>query len=112
VHAVAEPLIVPAVAAPVTVTVAVADVVPQVLVTEYEMIAVPTATPRTAPVAMFTDDTEGLLLLQLPPAVASASVVVPPLQTVVVPVMAATEGAPFTVTIAVAVPVPQLLDTV
>jgi hypothetical protein len=66
---------------------------------EYEIPAVPTATPVTTP-EVLTVATLVLSLLQVPPVVASARVVVNPAQTVAVPVMAA--GPPFTVTIFVA----------
>jgi hypothetical protein len=55
--------------------------------------------------------TAALLVLQVPPATASAKVVVLPWQMVVVPVMVPADGAVFTVTPIVATPVPQLLVT-
>jgi hypothetical protein len=62
------------------------------------MVAVPAATPVTTPEA-FTVATAVLLEAQVPPAVTSASVVVDPAQTVVVPVIAATTGKALTVTV-------------
>ena len=75
------------------------------------MVAVPALMPVTTPVAGLTEATALLLLLQLPPAVASLNVVVAPLHTVVVPVIAATAVPVVTVTVVVAVAVPQLLVT-
>lgn len=65
------------------------------------MVAVPVAIPLTVPVVL-TEAIAALLLLQVPPAVASASVIVAPVQTEVAPVIAATAGNGFTVTVAVA----------
>lgn len=59
--------------------------------------------PVTTPVALFTDAFTGWLLLQVPPDVVQASVVVLPLQTLVVPVIGA--GVVFTVTTLVLVQV-------
>ena len=61
------------------------------------MVAVPTATPVTTP-DVFTDATDVLLLLQVPPVVPSVSVVVAPLQTVAVPLIAPAEADGLTVT--------------
>ena len=61
------------------------------------MVADPAATPVTTPEAL-TVATAVLLDDQVPPAVASASVVVEPTQTLVVPVIAATTGRALTVT--------------
>ena len=56
--------------------------------------------------------TAGMVLIQLPPDIASFNVTVPPVQTLVGPVMAAgTEGRGFTVTDWVADIVPQLKTT-
>jgi hypothetical protein len=59
------------------------------------MVAEPEATPVITPVDAPTVATEVLPLLQVPPDVASETVVVAPVQTVVVPVIA--DGAPLTV---------------
>ena len=71
----------------------------------------PPLMPVTVPVVL-TLATAGLLLLQLPPLVASASADVLPAQNVVVPVMAATVAPVLTVTVLVAVAVPQALVSV
>lgn len=68
--------------------------------------------PLTTPVALFTLAIVALLLLHTPPVVASASVVVLPVQRVVVPVMAATVGAMLMVMTLVTMAVPQLPVTV
>lgn len=52
------------------------------------MVAVPLATPVTTPVVL-TEATPLLLVLHVPPAVASASVTVDPVHTLAVPVIAA-----------------------
>ena len=75
------------------------------------MTVVPTATPVTTPVALIVA-TVVLLLLHTPPATASVSVLDEPGQTVVEPLMAPAVGAPATVTVAVAVALPQLVVTV
>ena len=55
---------------------------------------------------------EGLLLLQLPPAVAPLNVAVLPRHTVVAPVIGPAVGGPMTVTVFVAVSLPHELVTV
>src|SRR6202008_5177717 len=84
--------------------------VPQLLVTEYVMVAVPCDTPVTSPVPS-TAATTVLLDDQFPPAVALDKVVFDPAHTVVVPVIDATVGTSFTVTDAVLFVVPQVLVT-
>ena len=64
------------------------------------MTQVPAETPVTTPVATPTVAKAGVALLQLPPAVASLSVVVEPMQTLVVPVIAAGNGLTTTVVVA------------
>ena len=76
-----------------TVTVAVCK---QPVAKVYDMMDVPAETPETTPRALIVA-TKGDALLQVPPAVASARVVVKPAHTVNVPVIAAGNG--FTVTI-------------
>lgn len=76
-----------------TVTIAVAA---QPSVDVYDMIVVPPATPVTTPVVAPTVATDVALLLQVPPGVASLSVVVCPEHTSSVPVMA--DGNALTVT--------------
>lgn len=75
------------------------------------MVAVPAVMPVTAPV-LLTLATAVLLLLHTPPVTASLNVVVPPVHTVMVPVMVPADGVPDTVTVVVALAVPQLLVTV
>ena len=64
------------------------------------MVAVPADTPVTTPAAS-TEATAASLLLHTPPAVVELNVVVPFIQTALVPVIAATTGKLFTVTVAV-----------
>ena len=61
----------------------------------------PAATPVTTPVVEFTVAKEALLLLHVPPTVASLSVLVKPIHALAVPVMDAGNG--LTVIIVVAV---------
>ena len=78
------------------------------------MVTVPADTPVTIAVLEFIVATAGLLLVQAPPHVALPNEVVLPVQTIGYPVMGvgkAVLGA-LTVTICVAVAVPQLLVTV
>ena len=71
----------------------------------------PAVNPVTLPVVL-TVATVMSLLLQVPPVVASARVVVPPpAQTVEAPVMVPADGPAPTLTVAVARLVPQLLVT-
>ena len=86
------------------------DVHPFTLVTAYEITDEPAETPVTTPVAL-TVATEVLEDVQVPPDVADANCVVKPEQTFVAPVMAATVGIAFTVTVAVTVDV-QLFEFV
>jgi hypothetical protein len=93
-----------------TVTVLVATAVPQPLETVYDITAVPAATPVTTPellIVAIPVEPE----LQVPPLTALLSVVVPAMLTVDVPVMVPADGAALTVTIFVAVAVPQPLET-
>ena len=71
----------------------------QPVVVVYVIIAVPFVTPETAPDEMSTVAIAVLLLLHVPPLVASLNVVVLPAQTVVMPVIGAMG---FTVTVVVA----------
>jgi hypothetical protein len=66
------------------------------------MVGVPTAIPPTTP-ELLTDPWVGLLLVQVPPAVASARAVVDPIQTLKVPVIGETVGSGFTVMVCVTV---------
>lgn len=90
-----------------TVTVFVAFV-PQPV--EYVMVLVPFATPVTTPVVEPTVATDALLLLQIPYNEVLLKAVVEPEQTLVVPVIAAL-GAVCTVTVDIALAVPQLFVT-
>jgi hypothetical protein len=88
VQAVVVPVIAAIVGGAATVMPAVTTAVPQLLVTAYEMVADPKLTPNTTP-PVFIDATAALLVLHVPPAVASVRVVVLPLQTVVAPTIGA-----------------------
>jgi hypothetical protein len=71
------------------------------------MVAVPDETPLTTPLPVPTVATEVLLLLQVPPVVASLSVKVEATHTVEEPDIE--DGAPLTVTLVVAMqPVPSI----
>ena len=73
------------------------------------MIAEPTATPLTKP-PLPTEATDVLLLLHVPPLVASLNKLVLPLQTDVVPAIAGgVAGSGLTVTAAVCTAVPHTL---
>jgi hypothetical protein len=76
------------------------------------MFTAPAATPVTTPVAAFTVALAVLLLLHVPPGVASAKVMEEPGHTEVGPVMEATEVPAFMVSALVATAVPQLVVTV
>jgi len=71
-------------------------VVPHVFATAYEMVVVPEPIAVTFPLWSIVATAE-LLLLHVPPVVASANVVVTPTPIEKVPVMAATVGKLFTV---------------
>jgi hypothetical protein len=81
-----EPVTVPADGLGVTLTVFTAEVVPQLLVTVYDMVVVPPLTPVTTPPLLMVA-TPGVPELQTPPGVASESVIVEPSQTVEAPVI-------------------------
>ena len=72
------------------------------------MVAEPTATPVTTPVDEPTDAIAGLLLLHVPPGVASDKVVVKPKQIFVIPVIGL--GGVTTFTVVVAVHDPELYE--
>ena len=67
----------------------------------YEIVAVPADTPVTTPVKAPIVATEVLEHVQVPPVMASDNVVVPPVPTVVLPIIA--DGIAFTVTVLVTV---------
>lgn len=72
------------------------------------MVVVPVAIPVTSPVALIVA-TLVLLLLQVPPVEASESCVVAPVQTAVLPLIAATTGKAFTVMVTLFVVAQPLL---
>ena len=110
-HTVVGPVIVPATGEAFNVTVAVVVAVPQLtLVSVNVIVVVPALTPYTIPVVDPTVPTAVLLLLQVPvppEAVRSANVVVKPLHTDVVPVIAPATGDTLTVTLTVVVAEPH-----
>src|SRR5665647_2384158 len=65
----------------------------------YDITDVPPDTPVTTPVPATTVATAGVALLHVPPAVASANVVVKPTHTFVVPVITAGKGLTVTVVV-------------
>ena len=94
-----------------TVTTRVAAAVPQLLVTEYDIVAVPVDTPVTRPVAS-TAALAGVDEVHTPPLTALLNKVVAPTHTVAVPVTVPALGSRLTVTTLVAEAVPQALVTV
>ena len=93
-----------------TVIVLVAVALPQMLVTVYEIIAVPAATPVVIPVEP-TVAIPVALELHTPPVVELLSVMVEPAQTADAPVIVPAVGAVITLTDLVATPIPQLVVT-
>ena len=87
--------------------------IPQLLVTEYEITAVPGATPVTLP-ELFTVATDVLLLLHVPPPDPPLRVkfTEDPVQTEEGPLMVPVLAARLTAIILVALKVPQPLETV
>ena len=110
-QSVEAPVIVPADGAAATTIVRVAVAVPQVLVTEYVIVAVPTAIPVTIPEALIVA-IEGAELDHVPPVVVLVNVVVEPAQTVDAPVIVPADGPLITITDVVLLVEPQLLLTV
>ena len=109
-HTTDVPLIAPALGSGLTVTTLVALAEPQLLVTVYDIVAVPAAEPVIAPPLNpreATADDE----LQAPPLVASLKVTVAPIHNDAVPFIVPAFGIEFTVTVFVAFAVPQLLVT-
>ena len=76
---------------------------PFALLTVYVIVENPTAIPVTTPVKLLTVAIDVLLLVQTPPVVVLAYVVVAPTQTAFAPVMAATIGKGFMVMVFVTV---------
>lgn len=66
------------------------------------MTVVPVAMPDTMPEAAPTLPTDGLLLLHVPPLTASVNVIVVPIQSAIVPMIA--DGDAFTVSVVVTEP--------
>jgi hypothetical protein len=89
------------------------DAEPQMLVTIYDIVGVPAATPVTAPVDGWTVANKLLLLLHDPPAVVSDNVIEVATQTLVAPKIApGVAGALITVSFLKAKAEPQLLEIV
>jgi len=99
---------VPAFGSGLIVTTLAAFAVPQLLVTVYDIVAVPWATPVTTPAAS-TVAISVASLLQAPPIAALVSAVADPAQTVAVPAMVPALGSGLTVTTVVETALPQLL---
>ena len=76
------------------------------------IVAVPAATPVTAPVIEFTVAVEGALLVHTPPDVVLVKVVVDPIHALAVPLIAASVGNAFTLTTACALDVHPFVVTV
>lgn len=93
-----------------TVTTSVATAVPQLLVTEYDITALPLLTPPTTP-EEFTVATDVLPLVHTPPVTTSVNTVVPAGHKAAVPEIVPAFGSGFTVTIAEVTAVPQTFVT-
>lgn len=85
--------------------------VPHTLVTLYDIVSRPGATPVTTP-AVLTVAMVVLALVQVPPVTASARVPVDPTHTTDAPVMVPASGSGFTVTACIAIADPHMLVTV
>ena len=110
---VAAPLIVPALASALMVMLAEAAELPQVLLTVYVMVALPTPTPVTTPVTGSTVAAAVLLLVQVPPPVPLlVNTAVAPWHITAVPLTVPAVGSEPTVTTADAVATPHTEDTV
>ena len=109
-HTADVPVIVPAFGRGLIVIVFVVDAVPHTLVTEYIIVSIPAVTPVTIPVLPI--EAFALLILHVPPVVASVIAIVEPTQTADKPVIKPALGNGFTVTNFVAAAVPQLFITV
>jgi hypothetical protein len=105
------PVIKPALGMSVMLTACVSTAVPHILVTEYDMMAVPVVTPPTMPDKIPTVATGGLLLVHVPPVAALVKEADVPGQRVVGPIIDPALGNPITVTIWVSTAVPQELVT-
>jgi hypothetical protein len=109
-HTVDAPIMVPATGTISTVIGEVVVAVPQELVTEYEMVVLPTNIPDTTPAPLIVA-IDVLLLLQTPPGAPSVNVVVEPTHTLVAPTIVPATGKGLTVIGSVATAVPQALVT-
>ena len=107
----ARPVMVPATGNGLTVIIADATAVPQLLVTVYLMVSVPPATPVTPPKEEMLA-TLSVELLQVPPAAVSARAIEADWQTVEGPVMPPAKGCGLTVNGYTATAVPHPLVTV
>jgi hypothetical protein len=103
------PVIEATVGNPFTVITLVAEALPQLLVTVYDIVAEPTDKPVTTP-DVLTEATAKLSLLQVPPIVALVSVMVAVAQTVEEPLIAATVIAGLTAIVLVATDVPHAVE--
>jgi hypothetical protein len=110
IHTEPEPLIVPASAVELTVIDFVAVALPQLLVTLYDIVAIPAPTPVTVPVAL-TVATAPLDELQLPAATLALRAVEALIHTEPEPLIVPASAVGLTVIDFVAVAVPQLLLT-
>jgi len=109
-HSTVVPVIVPALGIAFTVIICEVAVVLQLLVTEYEIVAVPAVIPVTNPV-LSTEATEILSLVHVPPVTALLNVVVAFSFIVVVPVIVPAEASGLIVTIIVTIEMQPLLFT-
>ena len=109
-HTAGTPVIVPASGSGFTVTVCVAIAVPHPLVTEYEIVVFPAATPSTDPV-LLTVAIPVEPLIQLPPVAGSERMIVAPGHNAEAPTIVPATGNGFTVTMLVAIAEPQPLAT-
>ena len=103
VHTLEGPVIVPGFDVVLTVMVIVAVAVPHVPVTTYIIISEPDVTPVTIPDAEPIVATAELLLLQMPPVIASDNVIVEPTHTSERPVIVPAFVGVFTVTVLVVI---------
>ena len=106
-----RPLMAPALGIGLTVTTCVVAIVPQLLVTVYDIVVLPTVTGVTTPVAL-TVATAAAVLSHVPPEDVSVRVSREPIHTVLPPLITPDAGSGLTVTTCVATEDPQALETV
>jgi hypothetical protein len=94
-----------------TVTTVVVAMVPQLLVTVYDMVVVPDVRPLTTP-EVPTVATPAFVLLHTPPLATSVNAIVDPAVRVAVPLIAPASGEGLIVTAKIAAAVPQMFVTV